>query len=554
MLECPECGTRYASGTTSCEADGAGLVPEGQDPLLGRTVGSYTITKRLGRGGMGAVYLAEHPTIGSKVAVKFLHRRYAADRGIVDRFFNEARAVNLIGHDNIVKVSDLSELDDGSPYFIMEFLEGRPLAALVGTPQPLDVAGPIFLQVADGLQAAHDKNIIHRDLKPDNLFLVTRGRRANVVKIVDFGIAKLHGAPGASGRTQTGMVMGTAQYMSPEQAGGEVHRIGPGSDVYALGVIMFQLATGRLPFEGANFGELLVGHLMRPPPEPRSLEPSVPAAYEALILRCLAKKPEDRFHSMAEVYDALGDVLDSLGIAREAPVARSAARSDPGGLPAVDSRPPLATPPTTGPNSGPNGTVAMSGARITRPTPPVRDGATVVIPGAASKPPATAQKKAPVAAIAAALVLLGGGVAATLLLKPKEAPVAAVVATPPPAPAPVAPSVEQPPARPVLTITSTPAGATITAVQGSSTTTHTTPATVTVERGVEVSLRIASDGFVALDEKLTPTEDISLRYALQPVPVAVAAEAKPAPKAPRPAPPKTPAAEAGIGDALVDPF
>jgi len=330
MFECPDCGEQFQDPLPQCPHDGSRLVRLPPDGRVGQVVGSYVLTRCLGRGGMGTVYQAEHPGIGSRVAVKFLHPRHAGDPVLVERFFNEARAVNLIGHDNVVKVLDFATAPDGSPYFVMEFLEGRQLTALCGRPQPLSELGPVWLQVAEGLAAAHQRGIIHRDLKPDNILLVTRQRRRNVVKILDFGIAKVT-SPGGSSRTRTGLVMGTAQYMSPEQAGGEGGRIGPASDIYALGVMMFQLATGRLPFDKPGLGELLVAHMVHPPPRPRDLVPSIPEPFEKIILRCLAKKPEERFGSMTELYEAMGALLDAHGMEREV------AAHPVGGLPEPDA-------------------------------------------------------------------------------------------------------------------------------------------------------------------------------------------------------------------------
>jgi serine/threonine-protein kinase len=352
---CPDCQTPYADELGHCPKDGITLGRiEPEDELIGRAVGSYRIVRLLGKGGMGSVYLGEHPVIGSRVAVKFLHPQYSNDASIVDRFFNEARAVNVIGHDNILEILDLDVTQDNRHYFVMEYLRGRPLQSYVrgGQPVPLGVAGPILLQCCAALQAAHDKGIVHRDLKPDNVYLIARDGRKNFVKLVDFGIAKLtaeRGLPGMQ-KTQTGMVMGTPGYMSPEQGAGAIDRIDGRSDVYSLGVMMYQLATGRVPFSGANFGEVLMGHLQRLPLPPRSIEPSVPPAYEAVILRCLAKEQRDRFQSMGELRLAIASVLGALGISPELPAADEDT--------AVDLLPPAMTsvPSAPGPRTPPPGT------------------------------------------------------------------------------------------------------------------------------------------------------------------------------------------------------
>src|SRR5205085_4760939 len=191
---CPEGQNQYEDEILHRREDGLDLsAAEPDDELVGRDIGSYRVTKVLGKGGMGAVYMAEHPVIGSRVAFKFLHPQYATDKKIVDRFFNEARAVNVIGHDNILKILDLNVTEDNRHYFIMEFLHGKALQDLIKPDEamPLEVAGPILLQVCEALQAAHDHKIIHRDLKPDNVYLIVHKGKKNFVKVVDFGIAKL---------------------------------------------------------------------------------------------------------------------------------------------------------------------------------------------------------------------------------------------------------------------------------------------------------------------------------------------------------------------------
>ena len=337
---CPDCHNTYDDDVLHCPEDGRGLTDLAlPDDVIGRTIGSYRVDRLLGKGGMGTVYMGTHPVIGSRVAIKFLHPQFSHDEKIVDRFFNEARAVNVIGHDNILKILDLNVTDDQRHYFVMEFLHGRPLQALLrhNVPVPLDVTGPILVQVCDALEAAHKRGIVHRDLKPDNVYLITMKGKKNFVKVVDFGIARIADDAGAStGKTQTGMVMGTPAYMSPEQGSGASNKIDGRSDVYSLGVMMFQLATGRLPFPGANFGEVLIGHLQLPPPQPRSLSPQIPEAYEAIILKCLQKKQEDRYASMKELKQAIEACMDKLGISKDLPHADdSDAEMHP-----VDARPP----------------------------------------------------------------------------------------------------------------------------------------------------------------------------------------------------------------------
>jgi serine/threonine protein kinase/uncharacterized membrane protein len=297
------------------------------DELIGRSIGSYVITKPLGKGGMGAVYAAEHPVIGSRVAIKFLHQQYSNDKSIVERFFNEARAVNVIGHDNILKIIDLNVTEDNRHYFIMEFLIGKALQKLVeaGLPVPLSETGPIMLQFCEALAAAHANKIYHRDVKPDNVYLIVHKGRKNFVKVVDFGIAKLTGDDGNStAQTQAGMVMGTPAYMSPEQAGGMGNKIDGRSDIYSTGCMMFQMATGKLPFPGTSFGEVLIGHLQLPPPNPRDLCPDIPEDYEAVILKTLAKKQEDRQQTMKELAAEIKACMDRAGISAELPIATEA--------------------------------------------------------------------------------------------------------------------------------------------------------------------------------------------------------------------------------------
>jgi len=285
--------------------------PPHQDAIIGQTIGNYLVIQKLGEGGMGAVYLAEHPSIGKKVALKVLHAEFSSNEDVVTRFFNEAKAVNNIGHPNIVDISDYGIIQgigkDHLVYFIMEYLGGVTLSLAIRdeSPLPPERALGIALQVADALAASHRCGIVHRDLKPDNIMLTKRGREHDFVKLLDFGIAKLTGGAAGSRQTRTGIVMGTPAYMSPEQCDGRGN-IDHRTDIYALGVVLYEMMVGRVPFVGEGYGEILVQHLTQTPTPPsqfRLLNPHV----EAVILKALQKRVELRFPTMDEMTRALSD-------------------------------------------------------------------------------------------------------------------------------------------------------------------------------------------------------------------------------------------------------
>jgi len=262
---------------------------------------------------MGAVYLAQHPMIDRRVAVKVLKRELAEDQALVQRFFNEARAANAIRHPNIVEVVDVGMLPEGLPYLIMELLDGETLASRLSRlgRLPAGQAVAIACQAAAAIEAAHSKGIVHRDLKPDNLFLA-RDEHAGVrLKVLDFGIAKLRRElTGASLRTGTGALLGTPPYMSPEQCKGGSGEIDHRTDVYALGIILYEMLTGVLPFVADGFGEMLLKHMTEAPRPLREIEGSLPVEVEAAVLKALAKRREDRFPSMAELIAVLASHAD----------------------------------------------------------------------------------------------------------------------------------------------------------------------------------------------------------------------------------------------------
>jgi eukaryotic-like serine/threonine-protein kinase len=279
--------------------------------VIGLRVNNYEVKSILGVGGMGTVYLAEHLVMGRKAAIKILKKELAEDPTLVARFINEARAANSIGHPNIIDVIDVGTLaDHGVPYMMMEFLEGQSLAARLAKLRTLSVtdAVEIAVQTASALSAAHAKGIIHRDLKPDNLFLVPdqmlMGRER--VKVLDFGIAKLRGEIGSgSVKTNAGAIMGTPPYMSPEQCRGIVEEIDHRTDVYALGIILYEMLTGAPPFVSPGYGEVLVMHITQAPKPPRAINSNIPEVLEQLILAALAKKADERIASMSAFHGAL---------------------------------------------------------------------------------------------------------------------------------------------------------------------------------------------------------------------------------------------------------
>ncbi|CAN5865393.1 hypothetical protein BH11MYX3_BH11MYX3_37240 [soil metagenome] len=275
----------------------------------GQLVGNYRIVSKLGTGGMGAVFLAEHPMIGKKVALKVIHRELASNKDVVQRFFQEARAVNTIGNEHIVEIHDFGVTPEGDHFYIMEYLEGRTLASVLSRETALETMRALHVgaQIASALSAAHISGVIHRDLKPDNIRLMTRLGDPDFVKVLDFGLAKMFQANSASAvQTAAGVLLGTPQYMSPEACESK-RDIDHRTDIYALGILLFQMMTGVLPFDGESMGEVLVKQVTMLPPVLRGLNSMIPPSVEQIVLRCLAKHPDGRFQTMAALRLALLD-------------------------------------------------------------------------------------------------------------------------------------------------------------------------------------------------------------------------------------------------------
>ena len=305
------------------EAASTSEAPPG-DELVGTLLGGrYRIEKQLGEGGMGTVYIGVHEAIGKKVAIKCLNPEMAANRSVVERFKREARAATAAGNEHIIDVTDMGELPDGAPYIVMELLEGRELADLLDTvgPLPIGRAVTIMLEVCDALAAAHTKGIVHRDLKPENIFLVRRKRNPDFVKVLDFGIARFNEPAtigGGKNLTATGMTIGTPHYMSPEQAQG-LPGVDLQTDIYALGVILYEMLAGERPFNAETFPLLIVAIVTNDAPLIRMVRPDVPEGLDAAIQKCLAKDPEHRWTSVDELAEAIepyASMMDTPRVSR----------------------------------------------------------------------------------------------------------------------------------------------------------------------------------------------------------------------------------------------
>ncbi|HWA76338.1 MAG TPA: protein kinase [Polyangiaceae bacterium] len=346
---CPSCGQHFSPDGRFCPFDGEPLVlatdwdPK-NDALLDRVIDDrYHVEAVIGEGGMGRVYRVRHVLLGKPLALKALRADLASDSEIAQRFIHEARTAASVSHPGLVQISDFGTLPTGQPYLVMELLEGVPLSSLLrrhGALSPARAAA-IVRKAAEAVQAAHEAGIVHRDLKPDNIH-IRETDAGDEVRIVDFGLAKV---VGGSRLTRAGVVFGTPHYMSPEQASGE--SIDPRTDVYAVGVVLYEMLTGRVPFEADTYMGVLTQHIyMKPvPPSARLGHPKGVEALEAVALRCLEKQPARRYASMTELVAALSAIPlaslpnEPLGVA--APLSSDELTRgvlDSGGLPLLPER------------------------------------------------------------------------------------------------------------------------------------------------------------------------------------------------------------------------
>jgi serine/threonine protein kinase len=304
---CPQCKMRYPNEAKFCFVEGADLVPL-EDPRVGTLLaGRYVLEEVNGEGGMATVYRARHKLVDRLCAVKILATHYATDPVTRERFRREAKSAQKLSHPNIIEIFDQGETEDNTAYIVMEYLRGQSLADLVAKGSvPIPRAIGLMIQIARGIARAHDFEVIHRDLKPENIFLGTRDDGGDSVKLLDFGIAR---SRSDSRLTGAGELFGTPQYMAPERiTSGEA---GPSVDLYAVGVIFYEMVTGELPFDAPDIPTFFIKHLKEPPTSPRKVNPEIPIELDALILRLLAKDAKSR------PVDAHRVTADLMAIARQ---------------------------------------------------------------------------------------------------------------------------------------------------------------------------------------------------------------------------------------------
>jgi len=322
MKKCPKCGVEYPDATTLCPADGIALEKD-PDSLVGVTLaGKYRIDARLNEGGMGTVYRGTHVLMDKTVAIKVLRPSLAADEKIVARFSREARAASRISHPNALSVTDFGEDESGHVFLVMEYLSGRTLKEVIRDEGPLPLARVVDItrQVGDALNAAHEQGVVHRDLKSDNIMLVDT-MAGDHAKVLDFGIAKINepdGTPVDTGLTAPNLVIGTPQYMSPEQCTQDVE-IDARSDIYSLGVILFEMLVGHVPFSGDSPTMVMMKHLQEPVPSILEERTDVPASVARAVTRAMAKVRDNRYQTVAEMIEDL-TIAAGMTIHRIGPV------------------------------------------------------------------------------------------------------------------------------------------------------------------------------------------------------------------------------------------
>ncbi len=470
---------------------------EGGLPELGAVIGNYRLLEVIGTGGMGRVYKAEHTLLGKKVALKMLRRRYAQSPDAVQRFFSEARAVTSIEHDNLVDVTDFVETSEWPPCFVMQLLRGQSLARAIREegPFPIPRLLGVAAQAASAVAAVHGASIIHRDLKPANIFLAQHRGGGEVVKLLDFGVAKLLDEQGISMHdTNAGVPIGTPDYMAPEQVTGSA-RIDYRVDIWSLGAVLYEAATGRLPFKASSFGELVLALLSKeaaPPNQLRGDREPLPKALELLIMQCLSRVAAQRPSSMREIHERL--------LALSAPFA----------IPFLDGRP--LTLAETDPGVAPSD-VLVGGPRFVPPADalrrPLDDDDDLPSGGAPTgEIPGALPRRRPLRRVAAAAITLAVIVGAGALAFPSGEPERTEAAE-------VAPAAAH--ERVTLSFTSTPPGASV-FLDGNAEALGRTPFDLEVPRAQEpLRFEVRIDGHVPASAQVTPDESQRIQSALAPI-------------------------------------
>jgi serine/threonine-protein kinase len=537
---------------------------EPPDPLVGSVLADrYRIERRLGEGGMGVVYLARHVILEKIVALKILHHEYARRRELVDRFLHEAKAASRIRHEHVIDITDFGETPDKNVFFAMEFLDGHELADELerggpGIPWPRTKS--IILQICSALQAAHEAGVIHRDLKPENVYLINRYGNPDFIKVLDFGVAKLVDGE-ADGRrlTKTGMVFGTPEYMSPEQAKGE--KPDPRVDVYACGCILYEMVTGDVPFRADSFMGVLTKHLLDQPPRlaERTTREDLPSGLQSVLDQALSKDRDQRFGTMNELAVAIDTLDEVAGVSYRAPGPEKERARSRGGLGSRGSAsripsppppelaatvPPPATPAATTMVSTPPPPVMAAPAAPPkrRPTTPPPSDLDATVPTPLDEPfhlPRRRVSPATIAAAAAALVVGFGAVAimssgskpaappeASKPSEPIKAAPPPVAAAPPPEPTKPEPAAATPPTPPAEPPKPEPAAATAAVPEPP----KPEPATVTAPAPEPAKPEPAAATTAAAPEPVKPTP------AAVTTPPPEPSKPEPAPVAPPPKP------------------
>jgi serine/threonine-protein kinase len=331
MKVCPVCGKEYSDTQSLCPIDAAAL-QAANDSLVGQTLaGKYSIEELIKSGGMGSVYRGKHVLMDKTVAIKVLRPSLAVDNVVVARFSREAKAASRISHPHAVSVTDFGESENGVVFLVMEYLDGQTLKDIIRNegPLPLARALEIVRQVSGALDAAHQQGVVHRDLKSDNIML-SETNGGDWAKVLDFGIAKIQEPEGTRDHdiTAPNLVIGTPQYMSPEQCS-QTGPIDARSDVYSLGVILYEMLAGRVPFTGESPTVIMMKQVQDTPPSILTARPDLPKAIGGIVERALAKKPADRFQTAGELFEALSEVASDAPAVTALPATSDTVANEP---------------------------------------------------------------------------------------------------------------------------------------------------------------------------------------------------------------------------------